>query len=98
MTKKTPEQRIAELDKRKAKIEEKLKTEREAIVRAKRREQAKILNQKRKDDTRRKILLGAAIQNLVEQGHWQDEKIKRLMESFLSKDQDRKLFGLPPKK
>ncbi|TVT30613.1 hypothetical protein [Marinobacter vinifirmus] len=59
MTKKTPEQRIAELDKKRAEIEAKLKAEKEAIIRAKRREQAKILNQKRKEDTRRKILIGA---------------------------------------
>ena len=59
MTKKTPEQRIADLEERRKKVEEKLKAEKEAIVRAKRREHAKILNQKRKDDTRRKILIGA---------------------------------------
>lgn len=97
MTKKTPEQRIAELDEKRAKVEAKLKAEKETIVRAKRREQAKILNQKRKDDTRRKILIGAAIQNLISQGRWEEEKIKRMMHSFLEKPQDRALFDLPSK-
>lgn len=97
MTKKTPQERIAELDAKRAKVEEKHRAEKEAIVRAKRREQAKILNQRRKDDTRRKILIGAAIQHLVEQGRWNSEKVERLMNSYLDKDQDRELFDLPPK-
>jgi len=97
MTKRTPEQRIAELDAKRAKVEEKHKAEREAIVRAKRREQAKILNQNRKDDTRRKILIGAAVQHQVEQGRWNGDKLKRMMDAFLEKDQDRELFDFPPK-
>lgn len=97
MAKKTPEERIAELDKKRADVEAKHKAEREAIVRAKRREQAKILNQKRKDDTRRKILIGAAMQQLVAQGRWHKDKLRNVMDGFLNKDQERELFDLPPK-
>jgi len=98
MTKKTPQQRIAELDEKKARVEEKLKSERASITQAKRREQAKILNQRRKDETRKKILIGAAVQQLVEQGRWENVQVQRMMSSFLDKDQDRVLFDLPGKK
>ena len=47
MAKKTPEERIAELEERRIQVEAKLKAEKEAILRAKRRENAKIRTQKR---------------------------------------------------
>jgi len=102
MTKRTPEQRIADLEERRAKVEAKLRAEREIIVRAKRREHAKILNRKRKDDTRRKILVGALWFEQIAQLDDQDkiERAKRrLMEKmnrFLTRNGDRKLFGLEP--
>lgn len=102
MAKKTPEQRIAELDKKRAEIEAKLKAEKEAIVRAKRREQAKILNQKRKEDTRRKILIGALRLDQLNKVSDEEEKkrekhrLKREMDRFLTRNEDRKLFGLAP--
>lgn len=97
MAKKTPEQRIAELEKRRIQVEAKLKAEKEAILRAKRRENAKIQNRKRKDETRRKVLVGAAILQKVELDQWPKERLLNLMEGFLTRDQDRELFGLDPK-
>lgn len=103
MAKKTPAQRIAELDRKRAEIEAKLKAEKEAIVRAKRREQAKILNQRRKDDTRRKILIGALrfdqIARLTDENERSHEKrrLKEEMNRFLTREDDRKLFGLEPR-
>lgn len=50
--------------------------------------------QQRKNDTRRKILLGAYIQEHQGDGiDWQ-EWLKKL-DPFLERDNDRKLFGLP---
>lgn len=97
MSKKTPEERIAELEKRRIQVEAKLKAEKEAILRAKRRENAKIQNRKRKDETRRKVLVGAAILQRVELDQWPKERLLNLMEGFLTRDQDRELFGLDPK-
>ena len=96
MAKKTPEERIAELEKRRIQVEAKLKAEKEAILRAKRRENAKIQNQKRKDDTRRKVLVGAAILQKIELNQWPEEKLMNLMDGFLTRD--RKLFRLESKR
>jgi hypothetical protein len=96
MTKKSPEDRLMELEDKKTRIEARLKLEREAIGRAKRREHAKILNRKRKDDTRRKILLGAAMMKKIEDGSWQQARMLALMDEFLDKTHDRELFELKP--
>ncbi len=98
MAKKTPEERLAELEERRIQVEAKLKAERESILRAKRRENAKIQNQKRKDDTRRKVLVGAAILQKIELNQWPKEKLLHLMDGFLTRDKDRKLFGLESKR
>lgn len=97
MSKKTPEERIAELEERRIQVEAKLKAEKEAILRAKRRENAKIRTQKRKDETRRKILVGAAVLHKIELNQWPEEKLLSLMSDFLKSDKDRLLFGLEPK-
>ncbi|WP_430416829.1 hypothetical protein [Marinobacter adhaerens] len=102
MTIKSPEQRIAELDRRRRAIEAKLKAERAAIIRAQRREHAKILNQKRKEDTRRKILIGALrFDQIARLSDEEEQKLEKLrlkeeMNRFLIRKDDRKLFGLEP--
>jgi large subunit ribosomal protein L7/L12 len=48
----------------------------------------------RKTDTRRKILVGAVILELVESGKWPKEKLLSLMDEKLSRPIDRALFGL----
>ncbi len=52
---------------------------------------------KRKEDTRRKILLGALVQHLVKTGYWSEEEIYKQLNNFLDKPIDRKLFDLPEK-
>jgi hypothetical protein len=53
------------------------------------------LSKARKDDTRRRILVGAYY---LEQANKNDkfEDIVNLMDKFLIRDSDRKLFGLKP--
>lgn len=94
MNRKTPEEKIKELENEKTKIEQELKRKKSAIAKAKRRELAKINDQKRKDDTRRKILVGSAVLHKVNNGDWSEEKLKMLMHNFLTRDTDRKLFKL----
>ena len=50
---------------------------------------------KRKEDTRRKILLGALVQYLIKTGYWSSDEISSQLDKFLDKPIDRKLFDLP---
>ena len=60
------------------------------IQQAKARE--KTLEKKR--DTRRKILVGAAVMAQVESGDWPEADLKAMMNSFLTRENERELFGL----
>ena len=50
--------------------------------------------EKRKEDTRKKILLGAMVMHLIETGYWQKEEIYKQLDKFLDKPIERQLFGL----
>ena len=54
----------------------------------------KEVNQRRKEDTRRKILLGALLMEMMEKGELEPNKIRKRLSSFLTLDIDRKLFDL----
>lgn len=60
------------------------------IQQAKARE--KTLEKKR--DTRRKILVGAAVMAQVECGEWPEADLKTMMNSFLTRENERELFNL----
>jgi len=77
--------RLKKLEERRSKIAAE-------IARVKAREAA----QNRKEDTRRKVLLGALLLAMVEKGEWPKEKIDSALARFLSRPQDRSLFDLPP--
>ena len=48
----------------------------------------------RADDTRRKVLIGAAVLAQIENNPEAQERTKQMMDKFLTRDNDRKLFGL----
>ncbi|EDX82371.1 hypothetical protein S7335_817 [Synechococcus sp. PCC 7335] len=48
----------------------------------------------KKRDTRRKILVGAAVMARVESGRWPKEDLLSMMDGFLSRPNERELFGL----
>ena len=48
----------------------------------------------KKRDTRRKILVGAAVMARVESGRWPKEDLLEMMDSFLSRPNERELFDL----
>jgi hypothetical protein len=50
--------------------------------------------QDRKDDTRRKILLGAMLQDRVQKRKLSHQKTTEWMGDYLTRDEDRMLFGL----
>lgn len=58
------------------------------------RERAKQKEQDRKDDTRRKILLGSYLIKKMESNEANKEKILAGLNEYLTEDRDRKLFNL----
>ena len=61
------------------------------------RERNKQNKQKRQDDTRRKILLGSLMIEMMKKGELEEKKIMKRLDGFLSRDTDRKLFNFPVK-
>ena len=57
-------------------------------------EKAKIRNKERKDDTRRKILVGAYFMEKYQDNM---DELTKMIDPFLTRENDRKLFGLAPK-
>ena len=49
----------------------------------------------RRQDTRRKVLVGAVILARVERGEWPRDKLLALLDSHLTRADDRALFDLP---
>ena len=60
------------------------------------RDRARLSQDERRRDTRKKILAGAFLLQRVEQGEWPRERFMAGMDAFLSNDRDRELFGLEP--
>jgi len=52
--------------------------------------------ERRKKETRQKILLGAWILNQIETGEMVKEEVMAKMDKYLTKNIDRKVFDLPP--
>jgi hypothetical protein len=65
-------------------------------AKAEARQRATEAKKKRADDTRRKILVGAAILARVESGKWPKDKMTEMMGEVLTRADDRALFELPP--
>ncbi len=85
--------KIESIDQKIAKEQEKinqLKAQKQAALA---REKAKKKEQERKDDTRRKILLGSFLIKQMED-EAQKQKILADLNEYLTEDRDRKLFGL----
>ena len=68
-----------------------IKARRQALVN---REKAKQKEQERKDETRRKILLGSYLLKKMED-EAEKQKILAEINEYLTEDRDRKLFNLP---
>lgn len=73
---------------------EKLKRQKEIIEARLQKAEARYKERERKEETRRKILLGAYfLEKLRKEGTL--ESIKQDLDNFLTRNSDRKLFGLP---
>jgi hypothetical protein len=62
------------------------------------RKRTEELKRKRTDDTRRKILVGAAILAKVERGEWPETRLLDMMDKVLTRPDERALFALTRKK
>ena len=81
-------------------LDEKIKTHEERLKQLKAQKQAvlarekkKISDQQRKEDTRRKILLGSYLLKKMENETVNKEKILADLNDYLTEDRDRKLFN-----
>ena len=75
-------------------LEEKLKQAKALKQKMETRSKAAENKQKRAADTRKKILVGAAILAKVERGEWPKDKMLEMMNQQLTRDDDRALFDL----
>jgi len=78
-------------------LEEKLKQAKAKRQQIEARKRAVDQKTKRREDTRRKILVGAVILAKVERSEWPESRLQELMDKALTRNDDRVLFGLPPK-
>lgn len=82
------------LDDRINDFEEKLKKLKEQKKLAENRAKKKAKEQERKDDTRRKILLGSMYFQKMKEDEQYKLRILEALDRYLTEDRDRKLFGL----
>ena len=84
------------VDKNRKKLEE-LEAKKKRLDAEARKLKSTISKKERTEDTRRKILLGSLLMAKVENGQWSQENLMGELDGFLTRDIDRKLFGLPEK-
>lgn len=87
---------MAAIDDKISKLEAQLKqakAQRQMVEARKRAAAAKLTRQQ---DTRRKVLVGAVILAKVERGEWPREKLLAMLDSTLTRADDRALFELSP--
>ena len=86
---------MATIEERIATLEAKLKQEKARKQQIEARKRAAESKLKRSQDTRRKILVGAAVLSKVGRGEWSREKLLALLDATLTRADDRALFDLP---
>ena len=78
-----------------ASLEAKLKQAKAKKQQIEARKRALETKEERAKDTRRKILVGAAILAKVERGEWPRDKLLTMLDAALIRPADRDLFDLP---
>lgn len=58
---------------------------------------AKESKQNRKEDTKRKVLVGSVVLKMLETGEMPEERLNQILDKHLTRDGDRALFGLKPR-
>ncbi len=86
---------MATIEERIAALEAKLKQEKAKKQQIEARKRALSAKRSRQQDTRRKILAGAAVLAAIERGDWPQNKLLALLDAMLTRADDRALFDLP---
>lgn len=86
---------MASIEDKIAALETKLKQAKAQKQQIESRKRAADSKAKRSQDTRRKILVGAAILAKVERGEWPQDKLLAILDVALTRIDDRALFDLP---
>ena len=73
---------------------EKLTKQREQLNAKIQAVKTKKARQDRKDDTRRKVLIGSVVMKMVREGEMPQERLTQLLDKHLEKEADRTLFKL----
>ena len=81
---------MASRDEKLKKLEERQNQLRAQIQKLKSKEST----EERKRDTRRKVVLGAVLLEMVKSGEWSEDKLKNLLNRKLTRPRDRELFSL----
>ena len=79
------------------KLEKRLKQEKALNQRIQARIRTAARKKERKEDTRKKILLGVMVLSMIDQGKITADIVKENLDDALTRDDDRALFGLPPR-
>lgn len=58
---------------------------------------ARELGQKRKDDTRKKVLIGGVVMKMLKNGDMSPAHLDQMLDKYLESNRDRALFLLPAK-
>ena len=86
-----------ELTAKKKALQEAQRRQRTTLTRQIRRAQARLSAADRKRRTRRFILLGSYIEHTTQDDPTKKDRLIKGLDGFLERDQDRAVFGLPPK-
>ena len=89
---------MPKLDERISSLETKLRQLKVRQQRIDARARALSSRRARKDDTRRKILIGATVLALVDRDELDHDTLQVWLDVHLTRDDDRALFDLPPRK
>lgn len=87
-------EQINKIEVRIQKQEEEIKRLKSLKRKAESRKRAKEREQQRKDDTRRKILIGACMLKITEENQENHDKLMLQLDRYLTDNRDRVLFGL----
>jgi len=79
-----------------AAVEQRLSELKTRQQRQARRERTLQSQRERREDTRRKILVGACLLTRLQRGDLTRETLLSMLDPFLTRPDDRTLFGLPP--
>ncbi len=82
------------LDDKIARLEERLRRLKSRHVRVEARRRTLESRRSRREDTRRKILVGAIVLAKVDQGLFEESALREWLDGALTRKEDRELFGL----